>query len=310
MDSSLAMVPLADTMQLGKVLAESGFFQDSRSSAQAVVKVLAGRELGIGAVASMTGINIIQGRVALSANLIAALVKRSGRYGYQVAKLDDDICTIRFTEAGKSIGESTFTRADATKAGTRNMDKFPRNMLFARAMSNGAKWFCADIFGGPVYTPEELGANVNEDGDVIEGSAHIIPPEHKARPAPVAVIAADADFDSIPSAQEERAQTPAALIIASLTAAGNRGSAEPLDEPTAKKLYANLKNLTHGDNGKGKRLLKLIFGVDSTKDLTIGQAQTLCAWINSKPDETGEWVPMGPALSEYAVLLPPEPLLA
>ena len=308
MDSSLAMVPLADTMQLGKVLAESGFFQDSRSSAQAVVKVLAGRELGIGAVASMTGINIIQGRVALSANLIAALVKRSGRYGYQVTKLDDDICTIRFTEAGKSIGESTFTRADATKAGTRNMDKFPRNMLFARAMSNGAKWFCADIFGGPVYTPEELGANVNEDGDVIEGSARIIPPEHKA--SPPAVTAADADFDAIPSAQEERAQTPTAQIIARLTAAGSRGSAEPLDEPTSRKLYANLKNLTHGDNGHAKHLLKLIYGVESSKDLTIGQALAVINWINSKPDETGEWVPTGPALSEYAVLLPPEPLLA
>jgi len=41
-------------------------------------------------------------------------------------------------------------------------------MLFARAISNGAKWFCPDIFGGPVYTPDELGAEVDEEGDIID----------------------------------------------------------------------------------------------------------------------------------------------
>jgi hypothetical protein len=42
-------------------------------------------------------------------------------------------------------------------------------MLFARAMSNGCRWFTPDIFlGAAVYTPEELGATVDEDGNVIE----------------------------------------------------------------------------------------------------------------------------------------------
>ncbi|RDT44717.1 hypothetical protein DXF87_27490, partial [Enterobacter roggenkampii] len=44
------------------------------------------------------------------------------------------------------------------------MDKFPKNMLFARAMSNGVKWFTPDVFSGPVYTPEELGGvQITED---------------------------------------------------------------------------------------------------------------------------------------------------
>lgn len=222
MNDQTALVPLADTMQLGKVLAESGFFQDSKSSAQAVVKVLAGRELGIGAVASMTGINIIQGRVALSANLIAALVKRSGRYSYHVTKLDDDTCIIRFLESGKFIGESVFTKSDAVKAGTRNMDKFPRNMLFARAMSNGAKWYCADIFGGPVYTPEELGASVNEDGDVIDSTVRIIRTDsapagngRTAEPPP------DDGWNDLPSASEERRAKPAAQPQAPAQPIGN-----------------------------------------------------------------------------------------
>jgi hypothetical protein len=160
---------LADVMQIGRVMSESGFFSDSRSAAQAVVKILAGQELGFGPFASMTGIHIIQGRPSVGANLMASAVKRNGRYNYRVTKMDDSICDIEFYEHGEAIGSSSFTVEDAKRAGTQNMGKFPRNMLFARAMSNGVRWYCPDTFNGSaVYTPEELGAVVDEDGQVIQ----------------------------------------------------------------------------------------------------------------------------------------------
>ena len=159
---------LPELQEIGSLLAKSGYFADAKEMAQAVVKVLAGRELGLPEIASMTGINIIQGRVALSANIMAALVKRSGKYNYKVAEITDTVCEIHFFEAGEKIGVSRFDAADGKRAETKNLQKFPRNMLFARAMSNGAKWYCADVFGGPVYTPEELGAKVNAHGEVVE----------------------------------------------------------------------------------------------------------------------------------------------
>ena len=168
-----ALTKQLDVMELGNVLSKSGYFKDATDAAQAVVKVLAGQELGFGPVASMTGIHIIKGRVTLSANLIGAAVKRSGRYDYQVIRLDDAECTIDFyTGAGdevRKIGTSAFTIEDAKRAGLisgDNWKKYPRNMLFARALSNGAKWYCPDVFGGPVYTPDELGVPV--DGDTFE----------------------------------------------------------------------------------------------------------------------------------------------
>jgi hypothetical protein len=83
--------------------------------------------------------------------------------------MTDTACEIAFTEQGKDCGRSRFTIEDARKAQTKNLDKFPRNMLFARAMSNGCRWYCPDVFNGaPTYTPEELGANINESGDVID----------------------------------------------------------------------------------------------------------------------------------------------
>lgn len=198
-----------ETMSLGDLLAKSGFFPDSRTAAQAVVKVLAGREIGFGPIASMTGINVIQGRVSLSANLIAAAIKRSGKYDYRVKDMTIDRCEIDFRElvSGKweVIGNSVFTRTDANAAGTKNMDKFARNMLFARALSNGARWYCPDIFGGPVYTPEELGATVDgETGEVIDQPARTITVE-KPSSGPSWTPAPDPNgFDDLPSASAER----------------------------------------------------------------------------------------------------------
>jgi hypothetical protein len=153
--------------QLGEIFFKSGYFQDTRDAAQAVTKIMAGRELGVPPVASMTGIYIVKGKPALGANLIAACVKRSGKYNYRVLQHDPTVCEIEFQEliGGKweACGVSKFSLEDAKRMGTQNMDKFPRNMLFARAMSNGAKWYCADVFIGGVYVPDELGAVVTYD---------------------------------------------------------------------------------------------------------------------------------------------------
>jgi len=173
-----------DAERAATAMAASGFFQDSRSAAQAVVKILAGQELGFGPFASMTGISIIQGRPAIGANLIAAAIKRSGRYDYRILRLDETGCEIAFFDRGQEIGRAAFNEEDAKRAGLLDKDtwrKYRRNMYFARAISNGARWYCPDIFGGgPVYTPEELGAAVNEAGEGADAPVGELPTE----PAP------------------------------------------------------------------------------------------------------------------------------
>lgn len=162
-----------EMVKIGKVLAASGFFSDSRQEAQAITKVLAGAEMGFEAFQSMTGIHIIQGKPSVSANLMAARIKASAKYDYRVARLDDDVCELIFFENGEEVGRSDFTRQDAMKAKTQNLDKFPRNMLFARAMSNGIRWYAPDVFMSPVYTPDELGASVDREGNVLEMPATV-----------------------------------------------------------------------------------------------------------------------------------------
>ena len=146
----------ADALSIGEVFFKSGLFQDIKSVHQAVVKILAGQEMGISPMASMNGIHIIAGKPVVGAGLMAARVKSFGKYDYKVKQHDDKVCSIEYFQGKESLGVSTFTIDDAKKAGTKNLDKFPRNMLFARAMSNGVKWYTPDIYEQPVYVPEEM----------------------------------------------------------------------------------------------------------------------------------------------------------
>lgn len=157
----------ADAISIGETFYKSGMFQDIKSAQQAVVKIMAGAEMGISPFQAMSGIHIIQGKPTIGAGLMASRVKASGKYNYKVTEMTDKVCTIDFIEGGQTIGTSSFTIEDAKKAGTKNLDKFPRNMLFARAMSNGVRWFCPDIYEGPVYVPEEM-ESITEDVQAVE----------------------------------------------------------------------------------------------------------------------------------------------
>jgi len=170
----------SDILSISKAFAESGMFPDIRSAAQAMVKIQAGQELGIKPFAAMNGIHIIKGKATIGAGLIASSIKGSGKYDYRIITQNDKVCEIEFFEGKESLGKSKFTIEEAKKAGTQNIDKFPANMLFARAISNGVKWYTPDVFQGPVYVPEEM-QNITEDA----------PHEVVIDPAPYEAMAAD-----------------------------------------------------------------------------------------------------------------------
>lgn len=168
-----------DLVPIGAVFAESGYFLDAKDQAKALVKIMAGRSLGLSEVASMTGINIIKGKLSLESVTMAAILKGRGKYDYRIREHSNTQCKIEFFEGpardGDSLGISEFSLEDAKTAGlferNPNYKKYPRNMLFARAMSNGIKWFCPDTFGCSAYTPGEMDAGADEDGEIIEGIA-------------------------------------------------------------------------------------------------------------------------------------------
>ena len=163
---------IGEMQQMATALASSGYFKDAKDASQAFVKILAGHELNIPPFAAMSGIHIIQGKPELGANILASLVKSSNKYDYRVTKLDATACVLAFFErrdgAWEEVGTSSFDINDAKNAGTQNIGKYPRNMLFARAISNGVKWFCPEITSGMAcYTDGEIsgGGEPQSDGD-------------------------------------------------------------------------------------------------------------------------------------------------
>ena len=146
---------LREPMSIGKVFAESGMFPDIKSQAQAVVKILAGRELGLSAFESMKNIYLVNGKLAIQSNALASLIKTSKKYDYKVETLTEQECKINFVRIDKEkeeiIGTSEFTFKDAAKAGIVNKDSwknYPKNMLFARALANGVRFYCPDAACG------------------------------------------------------------------------------------------------------------------------------------------------------------------
>lgn len=157
---ALELKPQLDLNAIEKyagIFQQSGFFSGVTNAAQAMVKIIAGQEFGMTPFEAMSDLHIIKGKITLSANAMAKKIKASGRYDYRVIEHNEKVCELEFFENGQSLGRSRFTIEDAKKAQSQNLDKFPRNMLFARAISNGLRWYCPDAINGPsVYTPEDF----------------------------------------------------------------------------------------------------------------------------------------------------------
>jgi hypothetical protein len=149
----------------------SGYFSGLRNEAQAQIKIAAGQAIGIDPVSSLANIYLVKGKISLSAQLQAALTKRSDRYNYCVIETTDTVCRLQFQENGQDVGEASFTIEEAKRAGLANKDNwrhYPSDMLFARALTRGIRRYCPDVVIGGAYTPEELGEPTNQEQPIID----------------------------------------------------------------------------------------------------------------------------------------------
>jgi hypothetical protein len=182
-----------DPMTVAQVFKASGMFPDIQSEAAACAKIIIGRGLGLSDYDAMTGLHIIKGKAVLAANLMAASIKRAGKYDYR-ATCSDTACSIVFfgrTMEGKweEIGTTEFTLEDARRAqlGGDNWRKWPKAMLFARCISSGYKQHCPDALGAaPVYVEAHGETEIVEDA----------PRSRAALPAPEVVEAATMPQDA------------------------------------------------------------------------------------------------------------------
>jgi hypothetical protein len=162
---SLQVQSVDDLARLARVFAASGLFgragNQETQIAECAIRIMAGMESGFSPFASVTGVHVINGRPAFSANLLAQAVRRHPDYDYRVLEKTAKICRIKFLSRGEVLGEETFTIEMAERAGllkNPTWKAYPEAMLFSRALTAGMRTHCPDALGGhPAYSPEELG---------------------------------------------------------------------------------------------------------------------------------------------------------
>ena len=152
---------------LAKRLHQSHMF-DGYGSPQAVLStVMLGRELGLSSMASLRSVHIIKGKHSLSADLMVALVLKSGLAEYfTLIETTDELCTFETKRKGNPKPQRlTYGMEQATQAGLDAPPRpgkepspwhtMPRVMLRARCKSELARLEYPDLLAG-LYTPEEL----------------------------------------------------------------------------------------------------------------------------------------------------------
>lgn len=191
--------------------------KDLRGKPGAVLAcILTGQELGVGAMTSLAKVHVIEGRPALSAELMRALILKAGHSIW----LEESSAT-RVTLAGarketpEHVTRITWTMDDAKKAnveGKTNWKRYPRAMLTARATGELARMVFPDVLAGISYTREEVldGFELDEDappieGGIPEGAPDGVAPPPAARPTRTAP---DAGRSRAPAPDEEPAAPP------------------------------------------------------------------------------------------------------
>jgi hypothetical protein len=212
---------LPQLRELGQLLTRSRFFKEDADAA--VVKIMLGRELGLGPMASMLEIHVIEGKPSIGSHLIAKGIKRSGRYDYRVLEHTDKTCRIAFLKidaAGDtkdSLGVFEYTIEDAKKAGLagkKNWTTSPKGMLFARAIGQGYRVHCPDALDvlcyadGEIEEPEERVIDLGPPNKAAAAKIRVLDPVRDAFPGQVVdVVGTPRHSQASPTATSSQPRT-------------------------------------------------------------------------------------------------------
>lgn len=196
------------------------------------------RALDVSPITALTGIHVVDGKPTASAGLISALIRRAGHQlrvslegSYEAGDLKA-VATVIRTDDPDHPYRSEWTLERARRAMLVRVDEetgryvaakprsawdtYPEAMLKARAITEVGRDAAEDALLGVHYTPEELGADVDERGEVVTATVEHVdqPPSRGRSPAAEARTApqepqADASRPNTPSGDSPPAEEPA-----------------------------------------------------------------------------------------------------
>ena len=155
-----------------------------------LAQIQLGHELGVSPMTALSGIHVIKGKPTISANLMITLIMASDKGIIEVLKETNEVVEIKGTRYGVNGRKDTeyvtsFTIQDAQKAqltGNDNWKKYPKDMLFSKALGRCARRLFPDVIQG-MYAQGELdGPSFGNGPDVVSDMG--INPDKEVKPEP------------------------------------------------------------------------------------------------------------------------------
>jgi hypothetical protein len=174
--TALVKQPLSDGDVLrhqAATLVSSGFLPTAINTWQkATAIIMYGKELGMGPMESIQSIDVIQGKPTQKPQSMKAMIhKKLPTAIFRIARSDDKECVIEAARPNEAVTKFTFTIEDAARLNLVNKDnwkKQPKVMLMWRCIGHVARTVFPDCLSGVSYTPEEMGAEVDDEHNIIE----------------------------------------------------------------------------------------------------------------------------------------------
>lgn len=156
-----------------------------KKPADIALLLLVGRDVGVKPSVALNKIHVIDGKPSMSSELMRALIVDRGHdiWFDEVTPTSVTICGHRSTWPAERVTRVTWTlemakdaelltaydaQTGKVTAGKQNWLHYPRSMLKARATSELGRDDFPDVLLGVSYTPEELGADVDESGEPLK----------------------------------------------------------------------------------------------------------------------------------------------
>lgn len=189
--------------------------------------ILWGVEVQIGPMQALDGIDVIDGKPNVSAELMRALVLRAGHEIWAVESSSNAV-----TMAGRRSGSSqtttvSWTLADARQAGLlakENWRKYPRSMLTNRATTELCRLVFPDVLAGLSHDADELSPTAPAAEDVAvqpaprkrsmrraKASAEAVEAPPEPEPEPVAPPEPESESEPVAARTDPDAPEPTAL---------------------------------------------------------------------------------------------------
>ena len=205
--NTLAYEPasLEEGFRMAKILVDSGLTPRGVDTPSKVFLIMAqGRELGLSTMQSLTNLYVVEGKVSLSSDLMAALVLKSPVCEYlRPVEVSDQRATYVAKRKGGAEFRFSFSWEDATKAGLTSRQTYkqnPSDMLRHRALSKMVRAVFPDVISG-LYTRDEA-------EDIVDVTPRTTVAEV------VHAAAETATQSALPAATKVRRRAPAAAVAA------------------------------------------------------------------------------------------------